>query len=145
MHRKAHPVLAFLGFMLGAMVALISPEGLDIPQTTGFSWSSPSITQPAEVGSEPQRIGLVSDSIVTERPEEQHQSRHSKQVLALHSRGHDVQSVQQRLRELGFLVGDVSGYFDQSTHDAVKDFQRARGLVADGKVGPGTYSALGLE
>ena len=72
MHRKAHPVLAFLGFMLGAMVALISPEGLDIPQTTGFSWSSPSITQPAEVGSEPQRIGLVSDSIVTERPEEQH-------------------------------------------------------------------------
>lgn len=127
------------------MVALVTQqELLDIPQPARFSWRSPSITQPTEVRAEPQRIGLVSDSVAIEEPQSQRQNYHPNQVLQLRSRGLDVQLVQQRLRELGFSVGEVSGFFDESTQEAVKAFQKTRGLATDGIVGPETYSALGF-
>jgi hypothetical protein len=145
LRRRTHPVLAFIGFVLGAMVALVSQEELlDIPQVTRFSWRSPSIAQPAEVEAEPPRIGFVSDSVAIEEWQSQHQDYHLNQVLQLRSRGLEVQLLQQRLRELGFFPGEVSGLFDESTQNAVKAFQKERGLVTDGKVGPETYSALGF-
>jgi GH25 family lysozyme M1 (1,4-beta-N-acetylmuramidase) len=63
-------------------------------------------------------------------------------LLRLHATGDDVAALQQRLAELGFAV-DTDGVFGQETRRAVAEFQAARGLQADGVVGPVTLEALG--
>lgn len=55
--------------------------------------------------------------------------------------GSDVQSVTDRLYELGYL-DKATDVFDEATRDAVKDFQKANGLDADGRVGRNTKEAL---
>lgn len=57
-------------------------------------------------------------------------------------RGPDVAQVQQRLAALGYDPGPADGIFGRRTEAAVKSFQRSRGLVVDGIVGPGTWAAL---
>ena len=58
------------------------------------------------------------------------------------SRGSAVAEVQTRLKALGYDPGPVDGIFGSGTEAAVKAFQRARGLVADGVVGPLTWGQL---
>ena len=66
-----------------------------------------------------------------------------KKTLAFGSRGSEVTRVQKRLQALGYL-GAVYKYgsFRELTRDAVKRFQRDRGLRADGVVGANTRAAL---
>ncbi|MFO7154032.1 MAG: peptidoglycan-binding protein [Caldicoprobacter oshimai] len=59
--------------------------------------------------------------------------------------GIDVQNVQQRLKELGFYEGDVTGIYDRETAEAVRRFQQQNGLTADGIVGPDTWNAIGIS
>ena len=58
--------------------------------------------------------------------------------------GPDVQNVQERLADLGYYTGEVSGVYDKATAEAVRAFQEAYGLTADGVVGPITWDAIGL-
>lgn len=53
-----------------------------------------------------------------------------------------VRRIQQKLKDLRFYTGSVDGDFGASTEAAVKAFQAANGLRADGKVGSNTYEAL---
>jgi peptidoglycan hydrolase-like protein with peptidoglycan-binding domain len=53
-----------------------------------------------------------------------------------------VRRLQVRLRTLGFTPGPIDGLFGPLTQAAVQRFQRARGLVADGVVGPQTRKPL---
>ena len=55
--------------------------------------------------------------------------------------GPDVESIQQRLSELGYSVS-ADGSFGPSTTEAVKYFQRMNGLSEDGNVGSDTREAL---
>jgi N-acetylmuramoyl-L-alanine amidase len=57
-------------------------------------------------------------------------------------RSEEVADVQSRLRALSFVVDDEPGAFASSTLLAVKTFQQQRGLIADGIVGPDTWSQL---
>jgi predicted Ser/Thr protein kinase len=59
-------------------------------------------------------------------------------------KGQRVVQVQCMLTQRGFKVGDagVDGQFGGATLAAVKKFQRAKGLSADGDVGPDTWAAL---
>jgi peptidoglycan hydrolase-like protein with peptidoglycan-binding domain len=57
-------------------------------------------------------------------------------------RGADVKALQQKLKELGFYNSTVDGVFGRGTENAVKTFQRAHSLKADGIVGRATYSAI---
>jgi hypothetical protein len=61
-------------------------------------------------------------------------------VVERGDRGPAVRRVQRALR-----VTPVDGVFGRVTERAVRRFQRERGLVADGIVGPVTRRALGLE
>lgn len=56
--------------------------------------------------------------------------------------GDDVAAIQAQLNNLGFNVGTADGDFGDLTANAVKSFQRSRGLEADGVVGAQTYRAL---
>jgi len=58
--------------------------------------------------------------------------------------GADVTALQTALAEKGFYSGKADGDFGRGTERAVKAFQRAQGMTADGQVGSGTRGALGL-
>ncbi|MFO1048004.1 MAG: peptidoglycan-binding protein [Geminicoccaceae bacterium] len=63
-------------------------------------------------------------------------------VLRYGARGPAVELVQRRLKEMGFPPGRIDGLFGRATEAALVAFQRAGGLLADGVVGPVTWSRL---
>ena len=56
-----------------------------------------------------------------------------------------VRAVQKRLKELGYYKGLADGDFGPATETAVKEFQRANGLSADGKVGEKTLQKMNAK
>lgn len=56
----------------------------------------------------------------------------------------DIKRVQERLNELGYDCGTPDGIKGPRTIEAIKSFQRSKGLEPDGIVGPKTKEALGL-
>lgn len=57
--------------------------------------------------------------------------------------GEQVEKIQKRLQELGIYdYSRITGYYGSITKDAVKDFQKAYGLKADGVVGEKTMEKL---
>jgi putative chitinase len=65
-------------------------------------------------------------------------------TLRVGTTGADVSALQKKLVELGFDCGAESGTFGPGTQAAVTAFQRSKGLLPDGVVGPITATALGL-
>lgn len=61
------------------------------------------------------------------------------------SRGQPVKKIQARLKQLGHYRGPVDGDFGPGTERAVKAFQRAQDLTADGKVGKKSWDRLFAE
>ena len=58
------------------------------------------------------------------------------------TRGEDVYNLQARLFELGYYNGRIDGRYSSETTAAVKAFQKANGLSADGIAGQGTLNKL---
>lgn len=56
-----------------------------------------------------------------------------------------VKDVQARLKKFGFYHGKIDGIRGPQTIRAIKMFQSARGLVADGLVGPKTAAVLFVQ
>ena len=65
-------------------------------------------------------------------------------VLMQGDHGDDVREMQEALAALGFPISP-DGIFGIATYATVRAFQRARGLVIDGIVGPQTRAAMGLK
>ncbi len=59
--------------------------------------------------------------------------------------GNDVGELQLALRKAGIDIDKADKVFGTGTDLAVKEFQAAKNMVADGIVGGGTRKALGLE
>ncbi|ANF97900.1 cell wall hydrolase [Paenibacillus bovis] len=64
-------------------------------------------------------------------------------VLTQGMRSGDVVQLQRQLAQHGFFHANTTGYYGSITTSAVKQFQRAHGLSADGVAGPATLSKLG--
>jgi len=64
------------------------------------------------------------------------------QKLRRGAKGANVKLVQQRLTELGYFNGPVSGNYMNKTVDAVKRFQEVNGLKNDGVTGEETWKTL---
>ena len=63
-------------------------------------------------------------------------------LLHVNSHGEEVQQMQERLIELGYLTGKADGFFGPKTEKAVLAFQAANGLKADGYAGELTLDKL---
>ena len=69
----------------------------------------------------------------------------SSQLLKEGSSGPLVKQLQQRLKDKGFNPGTIDGVFGLGTKAAVRAFQKANKLEADGIVGQQTWKALGMS
>lgn len=78
------------------------------------------------------RVGFVVDS--TERL--------GGATLVAGARGEDVRTLQRKLRQLGYLRSRPTGVLGGRTLAAVRSYQRASGLAADGVVGPMTFGSF---
>jgi DNA-binding Lrp family transcriptional regulator len=63
-------------------------------------------------------------------------------ILKEGSGGAEVTKLQEALKKLNFYSGAADGIFGSQTKAGVIKFQQAQGLVADGIVGPTTWSKL---
>lgn len=59
--------------------------------------------------------------------------------------GFDVVFLQKLLSNLGYYSGPITGYYSAATQAAVRAFQKAENITADGVVGPVTFYHLGLH
>jgi len=62
--------------------------------------------------------------------------------LSLNMKSDAVLALQEALAALGYYGGELTGNFGPKTEAAVEDFQRAKGLTADGVAGPKTLEAI---
>lgn len=63
-------------------------------------------------------------------------------TMKLNSQGASVTQLQTDLKQLGYYYGSITGNFGEKTEEAVKDFQKAKGLYADGVAGGSTLTAI---
>lgn len=63
-------------------------------------------------------------------------------TLKLNSQGTKVSQLQTDLKQLGYYYAEITGNFGAKTEAAVKAFQKAKGLTADGVAGPKTLNAI---
>lgn len=54
------------------------------------------------------------------------------ETIQLGSEGDSVTKLQERLQELGYYKGEITGYFDEETEDAYIFFQTTAGVTVDG-------------
>jgi len=85
---------------------------------------------------------LLNGKYATGRPTLLPTTTPADNIWQLGERGSQVAEIQRKLNAAGFPCGIPDGIFGQGTLAAVLAFQRAHGLTADGKVGPGTLSKL---
>lgn len=60
------------------------------------------------------------------------------------SSGSEVRQIQEKLKRWGYYSGSVDGIYGSATEKAVKKFQKANGLTADGIAGKATLNAMGI-
>lgn len=63
-------------------------------------------------------------------------------VLRRGAQGEAVRQIQEQLNALGYDTGGMDGIFGASTDKAIREFQAANGLAADGILGPRTQERL---
>lgn len=57
-------------------------------------------------------------------------------------KGEEVKTVQQRLTEMGYYTGKITGTYNEETEKAIKTFQKKSQLSVDGVCGPVTRTVL---
>ena len=60
------------------------------------------------------------------------------------SSGSEVRQIQSKLKNWGYYQGSIDGVYGSKTVSAVKKFQSANGLNADGIAGKNTLTAMGI-
>lgn len=81
------------------------------------------------------KLGAVAPAATPSRPS-------PTPLLQFGSQGSAVLELQRALHRAGHFCERIDGSFGKKTDEAVRAFQRAAGLSADGVVGPATWAAL---
>lgn len=109
--------------------------------TYSFSSSGKSDKTPSDLNAVANNNSSASATKATTAPTtatpttEATQATTQPQVLQIGSSGNKVTKLQNRLAELGFYNGVVTGYFGEATEEAYKAFQAAAGVTVDGIAG----------
>ncbi len=93
----------------------------------------PAVLPPADV--------VLPEDVITVSTHEPPAAAENRPTLSVGSTGAYVVDVQKRLGVTA-KGGGYTGYYGTMTADAVRKFQRSRGLPDDGVVGPSTWAAL---
>jgi Putative peptidoglycan binding domain len=120
-----------------AVVAVIVVIGLAIGGVFSSSGPNPATSPPATTPTTPK-------STTTPTTTAAHAPRNLAPTATLKpgDTGAQVKRLQRALAQLGYAPGSVDGDYGPSTVAAVKRFQEASKLTADGVVGPATLRAL---
>lgn len=68
-----------------------------------------------------------------------------QQRLPLEASRGSIEMIQQSLAQQGYLKGQADGQWGPETQDAVRQFQQAKNLEADGNLDFQTLQALGID
>lgn len=96
--------------------------------------AGPALAQPDTQTTEPGAAGTQAQRAGTEQNQQ-----------AMQRDPQTVRQIQQKLEDEGYRVGAIDGIWGPKTSSALKEFQQAQGLDADGKLSQSTLSALGIE
>ena len=90
--------------------------------------------------------GIAGEDTIKKLKERKSSTLKNPNSLCLGMKGDKVKEVQRRLKELGLYTESViTGYYGPVTEKAVKAFQEASGMTADGIVGDKTRAALNAK
>ena len=117
-----------------AVKAFQKANGLTADGTAGEQ------TQRALYGGKAKKGSVTAEPKATATPAPARQENNG--VLRVGATGSDVTSLQKQLIELGYLSGTADGIYGKKTAEAVKAFQKASKLSADGVAGEKTLSTL---
>ncbi len=119
-------IMLYMMMLVGTSTS-VSPEVTPLP-ASALPTPTPYVTQ-------------APTSVPTARPTASPRpTRYS--TLYVGDKGTAVRSLQTRLKELGYLKGNVDGSYGAQTKTAVENFQRANGLKVDGIAGRNTQQVL---
>ena len=152
-------ILISVGYGMGKKAAASSAQGLGSLAPAGAPLNAVQIEpiQPQEelaaISATPKvapKIGAVASAapVLSENPAVSSTgatSSTSTDAASASSSSEDsgrIREIQQALKNAGFDPGAADGKMGQKTKTAIRDFQVAKGLEADGKVGPRTWSKL---
>ena len=133
---KATPTGTYDTNTIGAVRSFQKKNGLKSDGTAGAEtqkaiWSANAV--PANATPTPKVTEVPTPTPTVAVPEES---------LKSGAKGADVKTLQKRLKELGYFKSAVDGKYGRDTVNAVKAFQEAHGLEADGVAGKATYQIL---
>ena len=100
------------------------------------------ITQAALLGSEAVPPQVTATPAPTASPSPAPTFRIPTATVRRGDSGENARLVQQRLKELGYLTGNVDGVFGSASQKALEEFQRRNNLTPDGAAGSDTYAVL---
>ena len=109
-----------------------------------FSASARAKDAPATTGTPGDDLGDINDVVMAADGEDNTATADAEYTkkLSRGSKGEQVKLVQQRLTDLGYFDGPISGNYMNKTVEAMKQFQTNNGLQADGVTGEGTWTVL---
>lgn len=121
--------------------------GIADPDTQSVLYSGDALSQSAKAAAAATPTMAIDSFLVDEDAPQETAPMPGETVpyskrLAKGSSGKLVKQLQNRLTELGYYTGPVSGNFLGNTRNAVKAFQTQNGLDSDGIVGELTWNAL---
>ena len=125
---KADDVAAIRAFQL--------TNGLRVDGVAGFA------TQSKLYSDDAVRYVSASSGAASAKPTATPKPASASGMLQLGDQSSAVKEMQQKLISLGYLSGKADGTFGTKTYNALKAFQRANKLSADGIAGSATLSAL---
>ena len=121
---------------IGAVRSFQKKNGLKADGTAGAE------TQKAIYSTNAVRADTTPTPKVTESPTPTPTVAVPEEPLKNGDKGADVKTLQKRLKELGYFNSTIDGKFGRDTVNALKAFQEAHGLDADGVAGKTTYDML---
>ncbi|HZP85848.1 MAG TPA: peptidoglycan-binding domain-containing protein [Burkholderiales bacterium] len=93
-------------------------------------------------------VAIAQQSQSQDQSSQQQHSQNASQQHSMQSMQHDpkmVREIQQKLKQQGYDVREIDGKWGPKTEGALKQWQQAQGMTANGELDQQTMAALGLQ